>query len=71
MVVIVFPSPGTPGEGEGGGLGTLEYLMVCERDRSAPTLTLPRSTRGGEENALRSNIKHVSFDSCVPPSFRW
>ena len=38
------PSPGTPGEGRGGGV-TVDF-----RGLSAPTLTLPRSTGGGNKS---------------------
>ena len=45
------PSPGTPGEGQGGGLHRLQ--------NSAPTPALPRSTRGGRKtsNTLTEKLK--------------
>src|SRR5947209_20135389 len=39
------PSPGTPGEGWGGG------CLVRRPPAQTPTLTLPRSTGGGDERA--------------------
>jgi alpha-2-macroglobulin len=43
------PSPGTPGEGRGGGLGSGAHLV------ETPSLTLPRSTGGGNQAAAGKN----------------
>jgi Dolichyl-phosphate-mannose-protein mannosyltransferase len=43
------PSPGTPGEGRGGGYG----------DERAPALALPRSTRGGDKKRRRRFVLGV------------
>ena len=41
----LIPSPGTPGEGQGGG-----YLPTCDRSFT-PSPTLPRSTGGGSQKS--------------------
>jgi Cu(I)/Ag(I) efflux system membrane protein CusA/SilA len=45
------PSPGTPGEGRGGGASDSQPTA---RGKATPTLTLPRSTRGGDEGEYRA-----------------
>jgi 3-oxoacyl-[acyl-carrier-protein] synthase II len=48
------PSPGTPGEGWGGG------LKDCARPGQTPTLTLPRSTGGGKESVRTQVLSRLS-----------
>jgi hypothetical protein len=52
------PSPGTPGEGGGGGL-------ISRNGASAPTLTLPRSTRGGDDKDVGSAKARMRSDGNV------
>jgi flavin-dependent dehydrogenase len=46
------PSLGTAGEGRGGGLLSAQTYL---RGNAAPTLTLPRSTEGGDQSAKSQN----------------
>ena len=45
---FISPSPGTPGEGWGGGC-----VERSDSSAKAPTLTLPRSTGGGDKSRCR------------------
>src|SRR6185437_7697189 len=47
----LIPSPGTPGEGKGGGSSTSSVQTFRSRDKSTPTPALPRSTGRGRQKA--------------------
>ncbi|HEY7087080.1 MAG TPA: ATP-dependent RNA helicase HrpA [Tepidisphaeraceae bacterium] len=58
--LLSVPSPGTPGEGEGGGIGGASRL---EKNRNTPTPALPRSTRGGGKNGERAGDRAAGIRS--------
>src|ERR1700722_11809118 len=62
----LFPSPGNPGEGEGGGL--LRRISAHPEIKNGPPPPLPRITGGGEDNE-RSPLTRPLFPTVqITPS---